>query len=259
MKSRILAIVVACCALWMTSMAPARAGISFSIGISGPQYAFTFGDNLNAYYWPAYSTFIYADNGFYYRWIDGGWVYAPGVAGPWWPIAPGVFLPPALLYGPPPPVIGYRPYFVWWRAGIGPWYARAHPIWWMHHRMFLAHYAVWRARIIPYYQAHPGIFWRRPGMRPVFTRPFIRQQRMRYALHHPRFAAMHPALRARAMHFAATHPRFAGRRPYAPMRRRALRMQRYHRFMAHHPRLAGHPYRARRAFRNRRMNRGFRH
>ena len=255
MKNRhVMAMVVMVCALWAACLRPAQAGIAISIGISGPQYAFSFGGNLNAYYWPAYQTYLYADAGLYYRWVDGAWVYAPAPLGPWMPLSPVVFLPPPLLYGPPPPVVFYRPYFLWWRMAVGPWYARAHPGWWMQHRVFLARYAIWRARVIPFYAAHPDFLWRRPGMRPVFTRPFIRQQRWRYALHHPAFAAHHPMLRAHALRYAAHHPGIARRgfvRRGPPMMRRGPQ---FHRFMAHHPRLRGHPYRARRAFRARRRH-----
>ena len=232
--------------LWAAGARPAQAGMAISVGVAGPAYTFSFGGQINAYYWPAYNSYLYGSGGIYYRWVDGSWLYAPAFMGPWLPLAPTVFLPPALLYGPPPPVVFYRPYFLWWRMAVGPWYARVHPGWWMRHRRFLAHYALWRTRVVPLYAAHPDFLWRRPGMRPVFTRPFIRRQQWRYTLRHPEFAAHHPALRARALRYATHHPGFARRvRPMMPQGPRGRR------FMAHHPRLIGHPYRARRAFRNR--------
>lgn len=249
MNRRLVTFLVLGCAFWVAFLQPVQADMTLAVGVVGPQYAFSFGNNVNAYYSPVYRTYLYGDGGLYYRWVDTGWVYGPAPVGPWLPLSLAVFLPPVLLYGPPPPVIVYRPYFVWWRMAVAPWYARVHPGWWMQHRVFLAHYALWRARVVPIYAAHPGLLWRRPGMRPIFTRSRIRQQRWRYTLRHPVFAAHHPALRARAQRYAFRHPGFVQRGPVVGQRTR------FRRFVARHPRFIGHPYRARRVFRARRQER----
>ncbi len=257
MSRRIVVLVAMACALWGLSWRPAQAYVGISVGIGGPGFGVSFGENLNAYYAPAYSTYVYADGGLYYRWVDGGWVYSRAFVGPWWPLTPAVFLPPLLLYGPPPPVVTYRPYFLWWRMRVAPWYAQAHPVWWMRHRMFMAHYGLWRTRIVPFYEAHPGLLWRRPVGRVVFTRPFIRRQMFRYTLHHPEFAAHHPLMRRQAMRYSYAHPGFARRGPLMPQRRYMrpgprMPQRPYRRFVGRHPRFVGHPRMGHRAFRGRR-------
>ena len=201
----------------------AQAYVGISVNVGAPGFAFSFGENLNVFYAPRYSAYVYADNGLYYRWVDDGWVYSRVIVGPWWPLAPTVFLPPLLAYGPPPPVVAYRPYFVWWRMRVAPWYARAHPVWWARHHPFLARYALWRTRVIPFYRAHPGILWRRPVGRMIFTHRFVRRRMWRYTLHHPAFAARHPLLRQRAMRYARFHRGFIRRRPLMPPRYRRFR------------------------------------
>ncbi|HET9122984.1 MAG TPA: hypothetical protein VFN52_05725 [Acidiferrobacteraceae bacterium] len=130
-----------------------------------PAPVFVFPDGVDAYYDPAYGTYVYGDGGFYYRWVGGGWVYTASWGGYWRPLPPAVFLPPLLVYGPPPPVVGYRPYFIWWRARVGGWYAVHHPLWWERHERYLRHYQLWHARVVTFYARHPGY---RPRMRPVF-------------------------------------------------------------------------------------------
>ncbi|MDA8389742.1 MAG: hypothetical protein M0Z76_03245 [Gammaproteobacteria bacterium] len=249
MSRRIVAVVAMICALWGLSWRPAQAYVGISIRMGAPGFLLSFGQNLNAFYAPRYSTYVYIDNGLYYRWVDDGWVYSRMVEGPWWPLAPAVYLPPLLAYGPPPPIVVYRPYFAWWRARVAPWYAQMHPIWWMRHRGFVAHYGLWRTRIIPFYQDHPGILWRRPVGRVIFTRPFVQRQMWWYTLHHPEFAEHHQLLRQRAMRYARFHPGFVRRGPFMPARRDQ-------RFRADEPRFRGRPDGAHEGFRDRRDWRG---
>ena len=133
----------------------------------GPTAVFTFSDGVQGYYLSTYSTYVYGYNGGYYRWIGDGWDYAPYYNGPWGPLPPSFYLPPLLVYGPPPPVVAYRPYFVWWRAQAGPWYAMHHPGWWQRHQMYVRHYNLWNDHVVRYYQIHPHY---RPVMHPVFRR-----------------------------------------------------------------------------------------
>lgn len=146
----------------------ASAGIF--IGVSTPVFAFSLGEGVGAYWAPAYASYIYNDDGTYLRWTGVGWVYTPVYGGPWAPLPPDFVLPPMFVYGPPPPVVVYRPYFIWWRAQVGPWYAEYHPRWWLRYHPYLRHYDDWRTRVVPYYAAHPHI-WEHPaavGMRPHF-------------------------------------------------------------------------------------------
>ncbi|MHB8564073.1 MAG: hypothetical protein ACYDDA_09045 [Acidiferrobacteraceae bacterium] len=147
---------------------PASAGIF--IGVSAPIFAFSFGEGVGAYWAPAYGGYIYNEDGNYLRWTGIGWVYTPVYGGPWAPLPPDFVLPPMFAYGPPPPIVVYRPYFLWWRAHVGPWYAEYHPRWWLRYHPYLRHYDDWRMRVVPYYAAHPHI-WEHPaamGMRPHF-------------------------------------------------------------------------------------------
>ncbi|MHB8253272.1 MAG: hypothetical protein ACYDEV_06125 [Acidiferrobacter sp.] len=136
---------------------------SFVVG--GPQVAFTFSDGVEGYYEPAYGTYIYGDGGYYYRWVGSSWVYASSYGGPWEPVVTTMYLPPLLIYGPPPPTVAYRPYFVWWRLHAAPWYEVNHPRWWYQHRPYIRHYALWRDHVVRFYENHPG---QRPVMRPLF-------------------------------------------------------------------------------------------
>lgn len=146
-------------------MPPGRYGYSESVMVGGPQVAFTFDDGVVAYYEPAYGVYVYEDGGVYYRWTDGAWVYASDYEGPWLPVVRTVYLPPLLVYGPPPPIVRYRPYFLWWRGHFARWYAIHHPHWWYRHRFYMRSYPVWRAHVVESYERHPG---RRPGMQPFY-------------------------------------------------------------------------------------------
>ncbi|MHB1495567.1 MAG: hypothetical protein ACYCUY_09005 [Acidithiobacillus sp.] len=148
------------CGTWIISAPAASAQINF---------AFSVGDGVNAYYLPMASNFVYAYDGYYYDWAGNGWLYSTDYIGPWYPLPPYSVLPLPLEYGPPPPMVPYQPYFVWWRARVAPWYQVNHPAWWLRHRVDLDHYRVWRARVIPRYRARP--FYRGP-MRPVFRPGF---------------------------------------------------------------------------------------
>ncbi len=169
--------------LWVTTVAallvldgcvmpPGRYGYSGSIMVGAPQVAFTFDDGVAAYYESAYGVYVYEDDGVYYRWTDGAWVYANNYDGPWAPVLGAVYLPPLLMYGPPPPLVRYRPYFLWWRGHFAHWYAIHHPRWWYRHRVYMRSYPAWRAHVVKGYARHPG---RRPGMR-AFYHP--REQRL---------------------------------------------------------------------------------
>ncbi|MCR2829405.1 hypothetical protein NR402_03795 [Acidithiobacillus ferrooxidans] len=148
------------CGTWAFFTPAASAQINF---------AFSVGDGVNAYYLATASSFIYAYDRFYYDWAGNGWLYSTDYIGPWYPLPPYSVLPLPLEYGPPPPMVPYHPYFVWWRARVAPWYQVNHPAWWFRHRMDLDHYRVWRARVIPRYRGRP--FYRGP-MRPIFRRPY---------------------------------------------------------------------------------------
>ena len=222
-KRHVAGFAVLLCMLWSLTWQPAQAVVGVSVSVGTPGFALSFGENLKAFYAPNYSTYVYTDDGLYYRWVGNGWVYSRMAVGPWWPLAPTVFLPPLLAYGPPPPVVAYRPYFVWWRMRVAPWYAHAHPVWWMRHHPFLARYALWRTHVIPFYRAHPGILWRRPVGRIIFTHRVLQRRIWHYALHHPAFAVHHPLLRQRAMRYARFHPRFVRRRLRIPPRYRRFR------------------------------------
>lgn len=139
---------------------PAYSQGYFNIGVTSPNFAFSFGNGVNAYYAPGFGAYIYGYNGYYYRWLNGGWVYASVYSGPWYPVTAGIFLPGILAFGPPPPVIAYRPYFVWWRMHVGPWYRAYHPGWWARHQMFLRSYREWRFHAIRFYRNHPYQNWR---------------------------------------------------------------------------------------------------
>ncbi len=146
-------------------MPPGRYGYSGALMVGAPQVAFTFDDGIAAYYESAYGVYVYEDNGVYYRWTNGAWVYAADFGGPWAPVVGTVYLPRLLVYGPPPPIVRYRPYFVWWRGHYARWYAIHHPHWWYRHRLYMRSYPVWRAHVARFYARHPG---HRPAMRPFF-------------------------------------------------------------------------------------------
>ena len=134
------------CAVWVLCVPRALGAV---------QLAFSVGDGVNAYYLPATADFVYTGNGLYYEWSGNGWLYSTGDYGPWLPLPMTMVVPSPLLYGPPPPVFAFRPYFVWWRARVAPWYRLYHPGWWLRHHVYLAHYRIWRVRVIPSYRNRP--------------------------------------------------------------------------------------------------------
>ena len=171
------------CVIWLSSIPYARANIEFS---------FSVGEGVNAYYLPSVNNFIYSGDDCYYEWSGNGWLYSRSYYGPWLPIAMTMVVPTPLLYGPPPPVFTFRPYFVWWRVRVAPWYRTYHPDWWLRHHAYLAHYRIWRARVIPLYRNRPFYLGRiHPVLRPMGGRiHVIRRMRppvaRRYLIHHPR-------------------------------------------------------------------------
>ena len=150
------------CGAWVLSIPGAEGGVEF---------AFSVGGGVNVYYLPAMSDFVYAGDGLYYEWSGEGWLYSGAYYGPWLPLPMTMVVPPPLLYGPPPPVFAFRPYFIWWRARVAPWYHVYHPGWWLRHHVYLAHYRIWRARVIPLYRNRPFYRWRMHRViRPVGSR-----------------------------------------------------------------------------------------
>jgi hypothetical protein len=141
-----LASLLVICVLWVLCAPRALAGV---------QLAFSVGGGVNAYYLPATADFVYTGNGLYYEWSGNGWLYSTGYYGPWLPLPMTMVVPPPLLYGPPPPVFAFRPYFLWWRARVAPWYRVYHPGWWLRHHAYLVHYRIWRVRVIPLYRNRP--------------------------------------------------------------------------------------------------------
>lgn len=126
-----------------------------SVGVAEPTFAFSVGTGVSAYYYPTLQTYLYLYNGSYYRWFNGGWVYARGYTGPWYSIPPTMVLPEPLLYGPPPPVVHSQPYFHWWKSNVGTWYRTNHPEWWTQHQTFLRNYNSWNNHVSSY-RTHPG-------------------------------------------------------------------------------------------------------
>ncbi len=185
------------CGAWVFSIPAASAQIDF---------AFSVGDGVNAYYLPTVSSFVYAYDGFYYDWAGNGWLYSTDYIGPWYPLPPYSVLPLPLEYGPPPPMVPYQPYFVWWRARVAPWYQVNHPAWWFRHRVDLDHYRVWRARVIQRYRGRLAAgrpFYRGP-MHPVFRpgfrvvppgQPLVRRPVVRGRIIHPVGRPIRPGFR----------------------------------------------------------------
>lgn len=176
-----------------------------AVVVGGPQVAFTFSDGVEGYYEPAYGAYVYGDGGYYYRWVGNDWVYANYYGGPWQPVVATVYLPPLLAFGPPPPIVGYRPYFVWWRLHEAHWYAVNHPHWWYRHRMYVRHYALWHEHVVRFYARHPA---QRPGMRPLFH---ARERRFDHARLRQRRAAQENRFRRAPRRF---HPRPLRGHPY---------------------------------------------
>ncbi len=158
---------------------PAYSEGYYGVGVATPNFAFSFGNGVNAYEAPIYGGYIYGYNGYYYRWLNGGWVYANVYAGPWYPVTSGIYMPGILAFGPPPPVVAYPGYFSWWRNNIGPWYRDNHPGWWGRHHMFLENYGTWRSHVNNYYNNRPYQNWRmrRPFEHggPAFRGPMQQQ------------------------------------------------------------------------------------
>lgn len=198
---------------------------AFAVG--GPQVAFRFSDGVDAYYEPAFGTYIYGAHGDYYRWRGDGWVYATYYDGPWVPVVATAYLPPLLVYGPPPPIVRDRRYFVWWRRHAARWYAIHHPHWWYRHHFYMRHYAAWRAHVVRYYENHPG---RRPAMRALFhrreqridhrrgPRPLARPRQNRF-YDHRRRAQRRGLRRYRRPFIRRAHPMRRARRPARSQRR----------------------------------------
>ena len=212
------------CGTWAFSTPAASAQINF---------AFSVGDGVNAYYLPMASSFVYAYDGFYYDWGGNGWLYSTDYIGPWYPLPPYSVLPLPLEYGPPPPMVPYHPYFVWWRAWVAPWYQVNHPAWWFRHRMDLDHYRVWRARVIPRYRGRLAVgrpFYRgsmHPVFRPGFgvvtrarrlppARPFVRRPTVRGRVIYRPARPVSPAFRPLPRPAPLVRPAFHGpARPHA--------------------------------------------
>ncbi|MDA8273401.1 MAG: hypothetical protein M0Z72_06670 [Deltaproteobacteria bacterium] len=128
---------------------------SVNITVEAPYFITSIGEGVAVYYLPAISSFAFSYNGFYFSWVNNIWEYSNYYYGPWLPLTPVIVLPPPLLYGPPPPVFAYRPYFLWWKGRIGPWYRIYHPGWWYRHHPYMRHYRIWERRVLPFYANHP--------------------------------------------------------------------------------------------------------
>lgn len=137
------------------------------IGSYAPSFAFSFGEGVNAYYAPAYNTYIYGYNGTYYRWYNDGWLYASGFQGQWYPLTMGMFIPGILAFGPPPPIMNYRPYYDWWMGNISPWYRTHHRDWWERNHGYMNNYGTWRSHSEKFYKNRPAGNW---GMKQMFGR-----------------------------------------------------------------------------------------
>lgn len=180
--------------------------------IGAPAAVFTFSDGVQGYYAPAYGAYVYGYGGYYYRWNGAAWLFTVNFGGPWRPLPPAFSLPPLLAFGPPPPVVAYRPYFIWWRAHMTGWYARYHPAWWARHREYIRHYALWHERVVHFYRMHPGA---RPRMRPLFSgreRPFNQRQN-RFGPPRPGFGGPRAGFPPPRGGFPQPHPGFGGPRP----------------------------------------------
>ena len=163
---KLLAGMLAAVCLLSVPVPKAKAG--FLVGISGTNVAFNINSGQFVYQAPTYG-YVYYPNGFCYR-LGYGWYYAPWGGGPWMQAPAGFLLPPPLVYGsssppvvisshrsrhpppllyghPPPLVDGYRPYFLWGRGYVGPWYAIHQPVWWRENHRYIEHYTVWRTHV----------------------------------------------------------------------------------------------------------------
>ena len=146
---------------------PAYSEGYYNVSVGAPNFAFSFGNGVNVYDAPMYRGYIYSYNGYYYRWLNSGWVYANVYGGPWYSVTTGIYLPGILAFGPPPPVVAYPGYFSWWKSDVSPWYRYHHPGWWGRHHMFLRNYRSWRSHANNYYNNRSYQNWR---MRRPFER-----------------------------------------------------------------------------------------
>jgi len=199
---------------------PAYSDGYYGVGVATPNFVFSFGNGVNVYEAPIYGGYIYRYNGYYYRWLNGGWVYTNVYAGPWYPVTPGIYLPEILTFGPPPPVVAYPGYFSWWRNYVGPWYRYHHPGWWGRHHMYLRNYNVWHEHEGNFYRNHPYQNWRMrrpfgvggPAFRPAPGGPAFRPAPGGPAFRPaPGGPAFRPAYRGQAQ--VGHGPRPARRRP----------------------------------------------
>ena len=143
---------------------------NIGVGVAGPNFAFSIGNGVNAYYAPAFNAYIYGYNGYYYRWMGNYWVYSSAYPGQWYSLPPGFVVPPILIDGPPPPYFNYAPYFTWWTANVGPWWRVHYPRWWAMHGAHMGNFNGWRGHVNKYYHGNPGGRWRMAPGNPVSSR-----------------------------------------------------------------------------------------
>lgn len=95
-------------ASYFSQMPNAYAGMF--INMSTPNFAFSIGAGLNAYYTPSVPGYVYyySYNNLYYMWYNGVLMYAPYFCGPWAPVYTGMIIPRILLSGPPAPPPNFR-------------------------------------------------------------------------------------------------------------------------------------------------------
>ncbi len=137
---------------WIIAQAPAPIQPQVGVGIApAPTFAFAVGSGVNVYYDPFLSSYLYEYNGIYFNWVNNAWVYSPVYSGPWYAITPYVVIPTPLLFGPPPPVIAYRPYWSWWSVQIGPFYMTYHPLWWRRYGAYTTNYNVYVRKVVNNY------------------------------------------------------------------------------------------------------------
>lgn len=130
-----------------------------SIGTApAPIFVFAVGSGVNVYYDPFLSSFLYEYNGIYFNWVNDAWVYSINYDGPWYAITPYVIIPTPLLFGPPPPVVAYRPYWSWWSIKIGPFYMTYHPLWWRRYGIYATHYNLYVKKVINNYYINNNFY-----------------------------------------------------------------------------------------------------
>ena len=180
------------CAIY-TPMAYNEGYVSASV----PSVAFSFVGGVDAYWMPNYSSYVYGGNGYYYMWVNGGWVYSNYYYGPWYPIPQAIVLPPVLVYGPPPPVVVYQPYYTWWNEYYAPWWEVYHPYWWSMNSAYVVNYNVWvnHVTVNNYYNVtynqwgvHTQVFAMGVAQRNVY----FQRRYNTFAVGHPGFIREHP-------------------------------------------------------------------